>query len=94
MRSDEIREMSTDDIGARVRDLQEERFRLKFRGASEPLEDPLRLRVIRRDIARLQTVLGERGRGAQPVVAGTAAAKTTAKTKTATKAKKGVKKNG
>ena len=59
MRADEIREMSKDDVAARIRDLEEEQFRLKFRGATEPLEDPLRLRLIRRDIARLKTVLQE-----------------------------------
>ena len=42
MRADEIREMSSDDITARVRELEEEQFRLKFRSATEPLEDPLR----------------------------------------------------
>jgi len=59
MRADEIREMGKDDIVARIRELEEERFRLQFRGATEQLEDPLRLRVIRRDIARLKTVLRE-----------------------------------
>jgi large subunit ribosomal protein L29 len=59
MRAEEIREMGKDDIAARIRELEEEQFRLKFRGATEPLEDPLRLRVIRRDIARLKTVLQE-----------------------------------
>jgi large subunit ribosomal protein L29 len=59
MRAEEIREMSKDDIIARVKDLEEEQFRLKFRSATEPLEDPLRLRVIRRDLARLKTVLRE-----------------------------------
>jgi len=59
MRADEIREMSADDIRNRVHELEEERFRLKFRSATEPLEDPLRLRVIRRDLARLKTVLRE-----------------------------------
>jgi large subunit ribosomal protein L29 len=59
MRADEIREMSQDDIAARIKELEEEQFRLKFRSATEPLEDPLRLRVIRRDIARLKTVLRE-----------------------------------
>ena len=47
MLSNEIRELSVADIESRVRDLEEERFRLKFRNATEPLEDPLRLRVIR-----------------------------------------------
>ncbi len=59
MRAEEIREMSNDDIAARIRDLEEEQFRLKFRSATEPLEDPLRLRGLRRDIARLKTVLHE-----------------------------------
>jgi large subunit ribosomal protein L29 len=59
MRADEIREMSIDDVQTRVKELEEEQFRLKFRSATEPLEDPLRLRVIRRDIARLKTVLAE-----------------------------------
>jgi large subunit ribosomal protein L29 len=60
LRSDEIREMSDADINARVAELEEERFRLKFRSATEPLENPLRLRTIRRDIARLKTILRER----------------------------------
>jgi large subunit ribosomal protein L29 len=59
MRADEIREMGKDDITRRIQELEEEQFRLKFRSATEPPEDPLRLRVIRRDIARLKTVLRE-----------------------------------
>jgi large subunit ribosomal protein L29 len=59
MRADEIREMAMDDVAARIRELEEEQFRLNFRSATEPLEDPLRLRVIRRDIARLKTILRE-----------------------------------
>jgi large subunit ribosomal protein L29 len=59
MRAEEIREMSKDDIVKRVQELEEEQFRLRFRSATEPLEDPLRLRVIRRDLARLKTVLRE-----------------------------------
>jgi large subunit ribosomal protein L29 len=62
MLSSEIRELTAADIESRIRDLEEERFRLKFRNATEPLEDPLRLRVIRRDIARLKTVLKEKGK--------------------------------
>jgi len=63
MRAEEIREMAKDDVAARIRELEEEQFRLKFRGATEPLEDPLRLRLIRRDIARLKTVLREQTNG-------------------------------
>ena len=60
MRADEIREMSDADIRARIAELEEERFRLRFRSATETLEDPLRLRSIRKDVARLKTVLRER----------------------------------
>jgi large subunit ribosomal protein L29 len=60
MLASEIRELSAGDIETRIKDLEEEQFRLKFRSASEPLEDPLRLRVIRKDIARLRTVLKEK----------------------------------
>ena len=59
------RDARVDDMDpARVAELEEERFRLTFRAATETLEDPLRLRVIRRDIARLKTVLRERERRA------------------------------
>ena len=60
MLGSEIREMALPDIEARINELEEERFRLKFRGATETLENPLRLREIRKDIARLKTVLRER----------------------------------
>ena len=60
MRAEEIREMADADIRTRIGELEEERFRLRFRAGTETLEEPLRLRTIRRDIARLHTVLRER----------------------------------
>ena len=60
MKPSEVRELTDADISARIAELEEERFRLKFRAATETLEDPLRLRFIRRDIARLHTILRER----------------------------------
>jgi large subunit ribosomal protein L29 len=60
MKADQIRELSAEEIRARLGELEEERFRLRFRGATEALGNPLRLRTIRRDIARLQTVLREK----------------------------------
>ena len=74
MRADEIRDMGAEDITARISDLEEERFRLKFRSATEPLEDPLRLRVIRKDIARLKTIAAEREKGIVREAASTSAA--------------------
>jgi large subunit ribosomal protein L29 len=63
MLAKEIREMAGQDIDAKITELEEERFRLTFRSATETLEDPLRLRVIRRDIARLKTVKNEKTTG-------------------------------
>jgi len=60
MQADEIRELSDDEIRSRIAELEEERFRLRFRSATESLEDPLRFRVIRKDIARMKTILRER----------------------------------
>jgi large subunit ribosomal protein L29 len=91
MRAEEIREMAAQDVETRVRELEEERFRLKFRGATEPLEDPLRLRVLRKDIARLKTVLREQrtkagARGEPAAAAAKTATKTPAKRAVAKKA--------
>ena len=58
--SKDIRELNEAEINARVAELEEERFRLKFRAGTETLEDPLRLRVIRKDVARLRTILKEK----------------------------------
>ena len=69
MRAEEIRELTLDEIMSRISELEEERFRLRFRGATETLEEPLRLRVIRREVARLRTILRERELG--PAAAGT-----------------------
>ena len=59
MKATQIRELTRDEITVRIAELERERFNLRFRGATQPLEDPLRLRVIRKDIARLRTVLRE-----------------------------------
>ncbi len=59
MKPAQIRELSADEMKARIAELEEERFRLRFRSATESLNDPLRLRVIRKDIARLKTILVE-----------------------------------
>ena len=64
MQAEEIRELTDAEIRQKVAELQEERFRLKFRGATEALDDPLRFRAIRKDIARLNTVLRQRALGA------------------------------
>jgi large subunit ribosomal protein L29 len=56
----ELREMSQEDLEARLAELTEERFRLRFRSATESIENPMRFRAIRREIARIQTILREK----------------------------------
>jgi large subunit ribosomal protein L29 len=58
--SSDVREMTEAEIRTKIAELEEERFRLRFRAGTETLEDPLRLRVIRKDVARLNTVLREK----------------------------------
>jgi len=58
--STDIRELNEAEINTRIAELEEERFRLKFRAGTETLEDPLRIRVIRKDVARLKTILKEK----------------------------------
>jgi len=59
-RPEELRELKTEELTQKLVILSEERFRLEFRRGTEALTNPLQLRTIRRDIARIQTVLKER----------------------------------
>jgi large subunit ribosomal protein L29 len=60
MKAEEIREWDDSEITARLGELREELFRLKFKAATMQLENPRLLHTIRRDIARLNTILRER----------------------------------
>ncbi|HEX6670120.1 MAG TPA: 50S ribosomal protein L29 [Gemmatimonadales bacterium] len=60
MKPDEIREMSVEDLRAKIDELTRERFNLRFRSATESIENPMRFRSLRRDIARMQTILREK----------------------------------
>ncbi|HVH66322.1 MAG TPA: 50S ribosomal protein L29 [Gemmatimonadales bacterium] len=57
-----LREMTVEDLRQQLVVLTEERFRLRFRRATEALSNPLELRRIRREIARIKTILAERTR--------------------------------
>jgi large subunit ribosomal protein L29 len=90
MLAKDIREMDEAGIRTRIAELEEERFRLRFRAGTETLEDPLRIRVIRRDIARLNTVLKEKiiGIAESGINSGAAKSKTATKAAVKTAAKK------
>ena len=60
MKADEMREWDEVEIEARLKELKEEQFRLRFQGSMMELENPTLLKNIRRDIARLKTILRER----------------------------------
>jgi large subunit ribosomal protein L29 len=60
MKTSEIRNLTTDQLQARLNDAREELMNLRFQLASGGLTDYTRLRYTRRDIARLETILNER----------------------------------
>jgi large subunit ribosomal protein L29 len=60
MKPQDIRELTDEEILDRIAELKEEQFRLRFRSATMELENPKLLNQIRRDIARMKTILRER----------------------------------
>ena len=60
MNAADIRDMSDEDIVEQIALAKEELFRLRFRGATQELESPALLKSLRRDIARMKTILRER----------------------------------
>ena len=62
----ELRGLSRDDLNAKVVELKEELFGLRFAAATGQLESHGRLREVRKDIARVYTVLQERNLGIVP----------------------------
>ena len=62
LRGSALRELSTEELEQELVRLQEEHYRLGFRSGTESIESPIQFRVLRRNIARLQTGLRERNR--------------------------------
>jgi large subunit ribosomal protein L29 len=60
MKAEEIREFDETELSARLKELQEEQFKLRFQASMMELENPGTMRRVRRDIARLRTILRER----------------------------------
>lgn len=59
MKPEKVREMSKAEMEQKVRDLRSELLKLRFEGAAAPLKNPLRKRAVRKDIARLLTIMKE-----------------------------------
>ena len=59
MRASELRESSIDELQAKLKDLKEELFNLRFQLAINQLENPTRIKAVKKDIARVSTVIRE-----------------------------------
>jgi large subunit ribosomal protein L29 len=62
--STDLRELTVDQLETKLAELREERFKLRFRSATESIENPMQFRTLRRDTARVLTILGEKRRKA------------------------------
>lgn len=60
MKANELRELSVSELNQKLSDLKEELFNLRFQHTVNQLENPLRLVAVRKDIARVKTLLGEK----------------------------------
>ena len=65
MKAAEIRELSSAELDQKLSDLKSELFNLRFQHAINQLDNPLRLQVVRKDIARVKTVIREKELKAQ-----------------------------
>ena len=62
MKATQLRDKSNDELQARERDLREQLFKLRFQRATGRMENPSKMRQVRREIARIATLLNERSR--------------------------------
>jgi large subunit ribosomal protein L29 len=65
MKTKELTELVMDELLTKRRDLRQESLHLRLQQQSGQLEQPSRLRLLRRDIARIETVLSKRGKKAE-----------------------------
>jgi large subunit ribosomal protein L29 len=63
----DIREMTLTEITMKLSDLEEELFNLRFRNAMKQLDDPLRIRIVKRDVARLKAIIREHELGIRKI---------------------------
>ncbi|NJD10876.1 MAG: 50S ribosomal protein L29 [Gemmatimonadetes bacterium] len=60
MKAADIRDLTPEEIVVQIAQAKEELFRLRFRSATQELENPALVKSLRRDIARMRTILRER----------------------------------
>jgi large subunit ribosomal protein L29 len=62
MKVAEIRELTVDDLRAREKDLDDQLFRLRIQKSMGTLEAPAKVREVRKDLARIKTILKEKSK--------------------------------
>jgi large subunit ribosomal protein L29 len=60
MKANDIRERSDDELRKTLGDLEEQLFKLRFQKSTGQIENPIKIREVRKDIARVLTVINER----------------------------------
>lgn len=65
MKASEVRDLTPDQLDAKLVELKREAFNLRFQSASGQLENTIRVREIRRDVARIKTILKEKKTAAE-----------------------------
>ena len=60
MKASDVRAKTADELKDQLVDLKKEQFNLRFQRATQQLEKPARVKEVRRDIARIKTILGEK----------------------------------
>ena len=60
MKAAELRDLGTDELGVKERDLTDQLFRLRIQKSMGQLEAPAKMRTVRRDLARVKTVLQQK----------------------------------
>jgi large subunit ribosomal protein L29 len=60
MKAKEIRSMTPDELNAKLKELKSELFNLRFQHAINQLDNPLRIAAVKKDIARVMTIINEK----------------------------------
>ena len=60
MKAKELRDMTNEELNSKLKELKQELFNLRFSNATGQLANPMQLNVVKKDIARVKTILTER----------------------------------
>ena len=63
MKTEDLSKLTTEELQEKIKESKEELFNLRFQQATGTLEKPVRLRELRKDVARMKTIIREREKG-------------------------------